>query len=294
MKNLKGKVAVITGAASGIGCGMAERCIAEGMKVVLADIEREALFKTRSAMEAMGADVRSIPTDVSDPVDVERLAERSIDYFGAVHLLCNNAGVRTDGSIWESTLNDWKWVMGVNLWGIIHGLRTFVPIMLEQNTECHIVNTASIAGLISPHPSASYGMTKHAVIALSEQLYHELSQRYAQIGVSVLCPSFVNTEIMDSARNRPSALRDESEQDDAIGADDATVEAFRRAIRVGMSPKELADHVFAAIIDGKFWIRPHLELEERVRMRYKEVFEQRNPRPSSSYPGGSAKAGRGS
>ena len=279
MKQLKDKVAVVTGAASGIGCGIAERCVAEGMKVVLADIEPEALSRTRSELEARGAEVRSIPTDVSDPKDVERLAEKSLGYFGAVHLLCNNAGVRTDGSIWESTLNDWRWVMGVNLWGIIHGLRTFVPIMLEQNTEAHIVNTASVAGLISPHPSASYTVSKHAVVALSEQLYHELSKREARIGVSVLCPSYVNTRIVDAARNRPSELRDESHKAEE------TMEAARQAIRDGMPPARLADHIFDAVTKGKFWIRPHPEVEDGVRMHLEDILEGRNPRPSSSYPG---------
>ncbi len=279
MKTLKDKVAVITGAASGIGCGIAERCATEGMKVVLADIEPDALSRTRSAMEARGAEVRSIPTDVSDPKDVERLAEKSLGYFGSVHLLCNNAGVRTDGSIWESTLNDWKWVMGVNLWGIIHGLRTFVPIMLEQNTEAHIVNTASIAGLISPHPSASYTVSKHAVVALSEQLYHELSKQEAQIGVSVLCPSYVNTRIMDAARNRPPELRDGSHKVEE------TMEAAGQAIRDGMPPAKLADYIFDAVTKGKFWIRPHPEVEDGVRMHLEDILEGRNPRPSSSYPG---------
>jgi NAD(P)-dependent dehydrogenase (short-subunit alcohol dehydrogenase family) len=280
MKQLKGKVAVVTGAASGIGCGIAERCVAEGMKVVLADIEPEALSKTRAELEAKGAEVRSIQTDVCDPSDVERLAEKSIGYFGAVDLLCNNAGVRTDGSIWESTLNDWKWVMGVNLWGIIHGLRSFVPLMLEQNTEGHIVNTASIAGLLSPHPSASYIVSKHAVIALSEQLYHELSNRGAQIGVSVLCPSYVNTRIVDAARNRPAALSDDS--NDAV---DETLEAVRPALLEGMSPRRLSDHIFSAISEGRFWIRPHPEPEDGVRLHLEDILEGRNPRPSSSYPG---------
>ena len=279
MKTLKDNVAVVTGAASGIGCGIAERCAAEGMKVVLADIEPDALSRTRSALEARGAEVRSIPTDVSDPKDVERLAEKSLGYFGAVHLLCNNAGVRTDGSIWESTLNDWRWVMGVNLWGIIHGLRTFVPIMLEQNAEAHIVNTASVAGLISPHPSASYTVSKHAVVALSEQLYHELSKREAQIGVSVLCPSFVNTRIMDAARNRPSELKDGSHKVEE------TMEAARQAIRDGMPPARLSDYIFDAVTEGKFWIRPHPEVEDGVRMHLEDILEGRNPRPSSSYPG---------
>src|ERR1700733_1304081 len=145
MKEFRDKVAVITGAASGLGRAMAERCVQEGMKVVLADVEVEALTKTEASMKASGATVLAIRTDVSEASDVEALAQKTLEVFGAVHLLCNNAGVGTGSAIWKSTIADWEWIIGVNLWGVIHGVRVFVPIMLEQDTECHIVNTASMA-----------------------------------------------------------------------------------------------------------------------------------------------------
>ena len=208
MKEFKGKVAVITGAASGIGRGIAERCAQESMKVVLADVEKNALAQTAAEMHATGATVLAVLTDVSKASDVEVLAQKTLDAFGAIHVVCNNAGVDAIGSSWESMLNDWQWVMGVNLWGVIHGVRVFVPIMLAQDTEGHIVNTASIAGLLPYHPlSASYHVTKHGVVALSEQLYHELAQRGAKVKVSVLCPGGVSTRIMDAERNRPTALQ---------------------------------------------------------------------------------------
>ena len=170
MQEFKDRVAVITGAASGIGRGLAERCAQEGMKVVLADVEEAALAQTALEFSAAGATLLAVRTDVSRAGDLETLAQQTLKAFGAVHLLVNNAGVGAGGTIWDSTLADWEWVIGVNLWGVIHGLRTFVPIMLAQTTEAHIVNTASIAGLLPYHPGASYQVTKHAVVALSEQL----------------------------------------------------------------------------------------------------------------------------
>ena len=203
MKEFKGKVAVVTGAASGIGRALADRSVQEGMKVVLADVEVEALAKTEAGLKSSGATVLAVPTDVSQARDVAALAQKTLEVFGAVHLLCNNAGVGTEAAIWESTLEEWEWVMGVNLWGVIHGVRAFVPHMLAQDTECHIVNTASMAGLISGPGLGAYKVTKHAVVSLSETLYHELAERGARVGVSVLCPGIVNTRIMESARNRP-------------------------------------------------------------------------------------------
>jgi NAD(P)-dependent dehydrogenase (short-subunit alcohol dehydrogenase family) len=207
MREFTGKVAVITGAASGIGRGLAQRCVEEGMRVVLADIEAPALAQAEAELRGAGATVLAVPTDVAQARAVEALAERTMQTFGAVHLLCNNAGVGAGGSIWESSLDDWEWVLGVNLWGVIHGVRSFVPLMLAQDTACHVVNTASIAGLLSYHPSASYQVTKHAAVALSEHLYHSLAERQAKIGVSVLCPGWVRTRILESARNRPAARR---------------------------------------------------------------------------------------
>ena len=167
VKDFKDKVAVVTGAASGIGRALAERCAQEGMKVVLAGINAENLKKTEQVLRAEGAIVLSVPTDVAKLADIEALAQKTLSAFGAVHLLFNNAGVGAGSTIWESSLADWQWVMGVNLWGVIFGLRIFVPIMLAQDTECHIVNTASIVGLMPPfHPFAPYQVSKHAVVAL--------------------------------------------------------------------------------------------------------------------------------
>ena len=160
MKEFKDKVAVITGAASGIGRALADRCVQEGMKVVLADVEVEALTKTEESMKAAGATVLAVRTDVSQAGDVEALAEKTLEAFGAVHLLCNNAGVATEAAVWESTIAEWEWVMGVNLWGVIHGVRVFVPVMLAQDTECHVVNTASMAGLISGPGLGVYKVTQ--------------------------------------------------------------------------------------------------------------------------------------
>jgi NAD(P)-dependent dehydrogenase (short-subunit alcohol dehydrogenase family) len=167
MKEFTGKVAVITGAASGIGRALADRSVQEGMKAVLADVEAEALANAEASLKATGATVLAVPTDVSQARDVAALAQKTLEVFGAVHLLCNNAGVGMEAAIWESTLDEWESVMGVNLWGVIHGVRAFVPVMLAQDTECHIVNTASMAGLVSGPGLGAYKATKHAVVSLS-------------------------------------------------------------------------------------------------------------------------------
>jgi len=277
MKDFKNKVAVITGGASGIGRGIAERCVDEGMKVVLADVEQPALEKAQAEMQAKGADILAVQTDVSKADDIEELVKRTMDYFGGVHLLCNNAGVGGTSSIWESTLADWEWVMGVNLWGVIHGVRAFVPVMLEQDTECHIVNTASGAGLTSG--MSIYCITKHAVVALSEALYHQLSEKESNVKVSVLCPAFVNTQILDSARNRPSRLQN----DPALKKPEPDPETeersrwIRQGVQEGMPPKVVADYVFEAVKGGKFYILTHPEVRDWARLRMDDVLEERNP-----------------
>ncbi|WP_238456489.1 SDR family NAD(P)-dependent oxidoreductase [Desulfotruncus arcticus] len=274
MKEFKDKVAVITGAASGIGQGLAERCAREGMKVVLGDIEETALFQAQKELQASGAKVLAVRTDVSKASDVEALAQKTLDTFGAAHLLFNNAGIAAGSTIWESTLADWEWIIGVNLWGVIHGLRTFVPIMLAQDTEGHIVNTASVAGLTTGH--SPYSVTKHAVVALSEQLYHSLAHLNAKVKASVLCPGFVKTRIMDSERNRPVELQNETARP-LTPEEEAIVQYVRQGVQAGMSPQQAADHVFQAIREERFYIFTHPEYNAAVQMRMEDILQGRNP-----------------
>ncbi|MDD5723889.1 MAG: SDR family NAD(P)-dependent oxidoreductase [Syntrophales bacterium] len=278
MKDFRNKVAVVTGAASGIGFGIAERCAHEGMKVVLAGINQENLIRAEKALKHTNATMLCVQTDVSNLEDIEALARETLDAFGSVHLLVNNAGVgTTDGSVWESTLEDWQWMMGVNLWGVIYGLRVFVPIMLSQDTECHIVNTSSLGGLLSYHPSAPYHVTKHAVVALSENLYYSLAVKKANIKVSVLCPGWVNTKIVDSERSRPADLRNKAESTPVSPEHNAIEEGFRQAIQAGMSPQEVADYVFEAIVNEQLYILTHSDHNSDVKKRVENILAQRNP-----------------
>ena len=261
-------VAVITGAASGIGRGMAERFAAEGMTVVLADIEEQPLAKLETDLRAKGATVLAVKTDVSNAEDVENLAVRTLDAFGAVHILCNNAGVVCSRPIWEHTLADWEWVLSVNLWGVIHGISAFVPRMLAQETECHIVNTASILGMVRGPGEGIYKVSKHGVVTLSETLADELSQKNSLIQVHVLCPGWVRTGILASARNRPKTLQNpklETQQ---------TIDASRdvRAdMEAGMSPAEVAEHVYKAIQTGTFYIHTHPEHKTWIQARMEGI-----------------------
>jgi NAD(P)-dependent dehydrogenase (short-subunit alcohol dehydrogenase family) len=276
MKEFRDKVAVITGAASGIGRALADRCVQEGMKAVLADVELEPLTKFEASLKASGATVLAVRTDVSQARDIEALAQKTLKVFGAVHLLCNNAGVGTEAAIWESTCEEWEWVMGVNLWGVIHGVRVFVPIMLAQDEECHIVNTASMAGLISGPGLGAYKVTKHGIVTLSETLHHELAERGAKVKVSVLCPGIVNTRIMESARNRPGHLPPTESFGAASGA---RWEALRQLVPAGMPPVQVADVVFEALRKDRFYILTHPESKEYVRMRMEDILQERSPTP---------------
>jgi NAD(P)-dependent dehydrogenase (short-subunit alcohol dehydrogenase family) len=275
MQDFKDKVAVITGAASGIGRALAERCAQEGMKVVLADVEAEALTKTEASLQASGATVLAVRTDVSQARDIEALAQKTLDAFGAVHLLCNNAGVAgRPVAVWENTIADWEWVMGVNLWSVIHGVRVFVPIMMAQDTECHIVNTASMAGLISCPGLAPYKVTKHGVVTLSETLHHELAERGAKVKVSVLCPGVVKTRIMESERNRPERLVTTEPSRPASGSG---WETLRQLVQAGMPPAQVAAAVFQAIREDRFYILTHPEDKASVRTRMEDILQERNP-----------------
>lgn len=278
MREFRNKVAVITGAGSGIGFAIAERCLQEGMRVALADIEESALANAEKMLTARGGTVRSILTDVSKVKDVENLAQQTLGAFGAVHLLCNNAGVVAGGSIWESSLADWEWVMNVNLWGVIHGIRVFVPIMLSQDTECHVINTASMAALLPSHSSASYHVTKHAVLALSEHLYQTLALRGSKMKVSVLCPGFVKTRIMSAVRNRPAELRGETSEPTMSPEDEEARWASAQDNFKVISPLQLADSVFNAIKEDRFYIfTDDSKFNEMVKKRMEDILEGRNP-----------------
>src|SRR3954453_6687272 len=246
MNELQGKVAVVTGGASGIGRAVVDGCVAEGMKVVVADIEEGALAKVEDELGSGGADVLAVRTDVSRPEDVDQLARRTVDHYGAVHLVHNNAGVATGGPIWQNTVADWTWVMGVNLWGVIHGIRSFVPIMIEQGEHAHVVNTASAAGLTSPPFLGAYTVTKHAVVALSESLARDLALQTADVKVSVLCPGFVNTAIFESHRNRPAALQ--NAEDPVAG----TLSGSSSLLAGTMEPSVVAGHVIDAVKADRF------------------------------------------
>src|SRR5262245_49680166 len=275
MKEFKGKVAVITGAASGIGRGIAERCVSEGMKVVLADIDEANLNQAETELKSMGGTVLGVKTDVSKRSDVEMLARQALDAFGQVSLLFNNAGVAAGGAPWEATWNDWEWVIGVNLWGVIHGVKVFTPLMLAQNTECHIVNTSSAAGLIVGGSSAPYAVTKHAVVALSESLYFTLQQRNSLVKVSVLCPGLVRTNIINAERNRPAEL-----QNDRVTVSpemQASLAVLKATIEAAMPPLHVADVVFDAIRKEQFYILSHPEWTEVIQLRTDNLLRMENP-----------------
>jgi NAD(P)-dependent dehydrogenase (short-subunit alcohol dehydrogenase family) len=288
MKDLKDKVAVVTGGASGLGLAMARRFAAEGMKLVLADIEEEALRRVELELRKAGVPVIGIWTDVSRSQDIERLAEKTLATFGAAHVLCNNAGVAPNGAVWENTVADWEWVLGVNVWGVIHGVRTFLPIMLRQDTECHVVNTASVAGLLSVPNMGIYCVSKHAVVTLSECLHHDLAQRHAKIGVSVLCPAYVPTGIVDSERNRPALLRNPPRT--KTPEELAREEQMRHAVLSGrVSAEQVADKVFEAVHEDRFYILTHPKIKGAIQTRMEDILLERRPTDMSTKPGDTAK-----
>ncbi len=277
MKAFQGKVAVVTGAASGIGRALAERCAKEGMKVVLADIEEQALMQANRELAAQGAETLAVPTDVSQAGDVETLARKAFETYSAVHLLFNNAGVGGGKTAWESTLADWEWVLGVNLWGVIHGIHFFVPRMLEQQSEGHIVNTASMAGLTYGPGQSIYKVSKHGVVSLSETLYYELALRGASLKVSVLCPGFVNTNVLDSQRNRPARLQDAPDTTKPSPQAEAVRQRMQQAVREGMPPQQVADIVFGAIREERFYILTHPAWKSAIQIRMEDILQERNP-----------------
>ena len=274
MKELSGRVAVVTGGASGIGRALAERFAAEGMKVVIADVEEKVLAKAAEELAEGGATVVPVVTDVSKEASVMALADRAYAELGAVHVLCNNAGVATGGLSWELTEADWQWTLGVNLWGIIHGIRAFVPRMIAGGDDGHVVNTASMAGLLSAPFMGPYNASKFAVVTISEVLHHELAMTGAKVKVSVLCPGFVATQIGESDRNRPDELRDAFQLDPAM---EQFRGVFMQMLASGLPPAEVAAMVLDAVRNDRFYILTHPELKEPVRARMEAILDGEAP-----------------
>jgi NAD(P)-dependent dehydrogenase (short-subunit alcohol dehydrogenase family) len=263
MKTLRGRTAAITGAASGLGRAMALAFAREGMKLALADVDEKGLEET--ARMANGAACMRV--DVSRASDVDAFAAS----LREVHVVCNNAGVSPLGPLWQNTAGDWQWALGVNLWGVIHGVRAFVPRLVAQG-EGHVVNTASVAGLISPPGMGIYNVTKHAVVALSESLYHDLRVNNSAVGVSVLCPAYVPTGISDSERNRPGELA-------GAPVPEAMRQNLRKAVSSGkLSADDVARAVVAAVKEDRFYILTHPRIKGAIQARMEDILAERAPR----------------
>jgi NAD(P)-dependent dehydrogenase (short-subunit alcohol dehydrogenase family) len=283
VKDLDGRVAVVTGGASGIGRAMGERFAAEGMRVVLADVEEPALAATVAELCDQGLDVNGVPTDVADWASVERLRDTVLDRHDAVHVLCNNAGVGAgaDGALWEHELNDWRWALGVNVWGVVHGIKAFVPTMIEGGNEGHVVNTSSGNGGVSPLASTPiYALTKSAVVTLSECLFAQLKSACGErVGASVLFPGphMLRTGLFSSWRNRPVELA-------SATARRGNIEAFEKrmadaGVQLTYTPaEEVADRVVEAIRSQTFWILPPSERsDQQIEARATSMLARSNP-----------------
>ena len=277
MREFRQRVAVITGGGSGIGRGLAERCVEEGMKVIIADIEERALYETENALKEQGGEILAIRLDVSRAEEIRMLADRALEAFGGVHLLFNNAGVECRGTIWESTQADYEWLLNVNLWRVIHAIRVFVPLMLRQKAECHIVNTASIAGLISGPGLGIYRLTKSAVISLSETLYHELQLQEVPVGVSVLCPSFVRSRLIEAERNRPEKYKNPRVEEALSSREQELIEWFKKQNQNAMPPSRFAEMVFDGIRANRFYIFSDPGRMEDIKRRMDDIIRLRNP-----------------
>lgn len=279
MDELDGKVAVITGAARGIGAAMAARFAREGMRLVLADVDPGALDQAVAARRADGTDVIGVPTDVSDARALDALAEAARERFGTTHVICNNAGVSGHGrASWDQPEREWEWVIGVNLLGVVNGIRSFVPTLVAQD-EGHVVNTASLAGFVAAPYVSPYAATKHAVVAISTTLFHELRFMGSQVGVSVLCPGFLRTDIMDTDRAWPDALGESPGHADDDGATFMIRDVFQNAVDQGGDPADLADLVVDGIRTRRFVITTHSEQCARAVQNTGRTIEGAPPEP---------------
>ena len=279
MKDLNGRVAVVTGAASGIGLALARAFAAQGMKLVLADIEADPLQAAHAAILASGAKAIAVRTDVMSESDVNALAHAAYEAYGAVHLLCNNAGVSSSTlrtRAWEAPLSDWNWVLGVNFMGVLHGVRAFVPRMLAGGEEGHVVNTASVAGLLTA--ANPYHVSKHAVTCLTEGLYKDFRGLGAKLSASVLCPGLIRTSILAAERNRQPDFGPPTDVSALPPDIQQWAERFRDALNAGYEPEQVAGEVVDAVRADRFYIVPaQPALVELIRTRMEEVAQQRNP-----------------
>jgi NAD(P)-dependent dehydrogenase (short-subunit alcohol dehydrogenase family) len=274
MSELRGKVAAVTGAASGLGRAMALAFASEGMDLALADVDEPGLTLTREQVMGLGVKAFAMRVDVSKHDEVDEFAARTVQELTAIHLVCNNAGVAVSGAAWENSEAEWQWILGVNLWGVVHGVRAFAPRIVAQD-EGHIVNTASVAGLISPPGMGAYCVTKHAVVALSESLHHDLRERGSRVGVSVLCPAYVPTGIANSERNLPPGVFASEKSNERL----AKEAALRKAVAAGkLSADDVARAVVAAVKEDRFYILTHSAIKGAVRARMEDLLEERAPR----------------
>ena len=278
MELTAGQVGVVTGAGSGIGFALADRLATAGLNLVLADVQEDALALATEKIAGHGVETLTVRADVSKEGEVQALAEQTIDRFGAVHVVCNNAGVAARADPWFGPLSAWHWVMGVNFWGVVHGCRVFLPHLVGGG---HIVNTASVAGLM-PGFAPSYDASKHAVVALSESLYQTVQVAGLPVGVSVLCPGWVRTNIAESDRNWPSELGEKPPDDPTTAV---VINHFRRAIDEGSTPAFVADAVADAIAADRFWIIPHQEFLDLVVQRWETIAARADPVPPEHMPG---------
>jgi NAD(P)-dependent dehydrogenase (short-subunit alcohol dehydrogenase family) len=274
---VKGNVAVVTGGASGIGFALAERFARDGLNVVVADVQDDALAAATERLSSHGVEVLGVKTDVSVEAEVQALAAKTLERFGAVHVVCNNAGVGGRADAWFGPLSLWEWVLGVNLWGVIHGVRAFLPHLLSGG---HIVNTSSMAGLM-PGAGPAYDASKHAVVALSEDLYNQMHMIGLPVGVSVLCPGWVRTSILDSERNWPARLG-EVPASNPIPVLEGYV---RRAIEEGATPAAMADAVADAVTAGRFWVIPDDRFLDLAVRRWHMIADRLDPDPPDEAPG---------
>lgn len=268
MQDFQGKVAVVTGAASGIGLGTTERFLEEGMKVVMADVEQARLDREVERLSSAGGDVLGVRCDVRDPAEVDALRDRTLEHYGAVHVVFNNAGVGPGGPMLETTAADWRWIVDVNVLGVAYGVISFGPVMKEAG-EGHIINTASEAGHVSSAVLGMYTATKHAVVGLSESLYRELEG--TGVHVHCLCPNLVRTQIFHSERNRDDGA-------EMTAAQTATMAPLREAITaMGITPTQVAADIVQAMRNERFWIFTHEMTRQGLAVRYQDIAADRNP-----------------